>query len=401
MDEEHRFVMIETRNHINDGTEKKLVRYQLGNHLGSTAMELDQTGRVINYEEYHPYGTTAYQAVDKTIKAAAKRYRYTGMERDEESGLEYHSARYYMPWLGRWCSVDPLADKYPSLSSYIYCANNPIRNIDHDGKLIHTISPSAAEAFEAYLKSFGTTEKFDFKGAFGISVDKSTHKYFGAKMTQKDFEKKFKAVIGEKPNREKLEEAYLIHLKLTSHETVEIDVFYADQESSTELTDTSKIETPHDLNTGRSDFTNPLFNEPESELLNVLGFDQECFTDTTKNSKSGSILVDKIEGFTGTINYNPQLLNILKVVTPKGTDIKELEDAFLKNEGDDEGTNWKRFAFVPHENKRKGSKYIPHAGTIVINATNLEVDEIANIVGEALQNTEMKLQNTEMKSNIR
>jgi RHS repeat-associated protein len=66
------------------------------------------SAKVISYEEYHPYGATAYQAQNATIKAAAKRYRYTGMERDEESGLEYHSARYYLPWLGRWLSCDPL-----------------------------------------------------------------------------------------------------------------------------------------------------------------------------------------------------------------------------------------------------------------------------------------------------
>ena len=63
--------------------------------------------KVISYEEYHPFGTTAYQAKNNDIKSAAKRYRYTGMERDEETGLEYHSARYYLPWLGRWLSADP------------------------------------------------------------------------------------------------------------------------------------------------------------------------------------------------------------------------------------------------------------------------------------------------------
>ncbi|MBI3398310.1 MAG: insecticidal toxin complex protein [Deltaproteobacteria bacterium] len=110
MDKQHRFVMIETRNDVDDDTEKHLVRYQLHNHLGSASLELDGTtdAKVISYEEYHPYGTTAYQAKNAVIKSAAKRYRYTGMERDEESGLEYHSARYYLPWLGRWLSCDLL-----------------------------------------------------------------------------------------------------------------------------------------------------------------------------------------------------------------------------------------------------------------------------------------------------
>src|SRR5690625_7871989 len=126
MEEDHRFVMIETRNEIDDGTEKQLVRYQMGNHLGSASLELNETGKVISYEEYHPFGTTAYQAKNASIKSAAKRYRYTGMERDEETGLEYHSARYYLPWLGRWLSGDPIGIG-DGVNVFCYTTNNPIK----------------------------------------------------------------------------------------------------------------------------------------------------------------------------------------------------------------------------------------------------------------------------------
>jgi hypothetical protein len=70
-----------------------LYRYQYGNHLGSVGLECDDTGQTISYEEFHPYGTTAFAARNGAVRAAAKRYRYTGMERDEESGLAYHTAR--------------------------------------------------------------------------------------------------------------------------------------------------------------------------------------------------------------------------------------------------------------------------------------------------------------------
>ncbi|MCB9300535.1 MAG: hypothetical protein H6566_07795 [Lewinellaceae bacterium] len=132
LEEGHRFVMVETRNDINDGTEKHLVRYQLHNHLGSAALELDAGAQVISYEEYHPYGTTAYQAKNATIRSAAKRYRYTGMERDEETGLEYHSARYYLPWLGRWCSADPIGVG-DGVNVYEYSKSSPINNYDKNG----------------------------------------------------------------------------------------------------------------------------------------------------------------------------------------------------------------------------------------------------------------------------
>ncbi len=132
MDKQHRFVMIETRNDVDDGTEKHLVRYQLHNHLGSASLELDETAQVISYEEYHPYGTTAYQAKNSAIKSAAKRYRYTGMERDEESGLNYHGARYYATLLTRWVSCDP-AGLLDGINLFAYGSSNPIRLIDRNG----------------------------------------------------------------------------------------------------------------------------------------------------------------------------------------------------------------------------------------------------------------------------
>jgi RHS repeat-associated protein len=134
MDQGHRFLMVETRNDVDDGTEKQLVRYQLNNHLGSAAVELDGTtaAKVISYEECHPFGTTAYQAINAAIKSAAKRYRYTGMERDEETGLEYHSARYYLPWLGRWLNADQIGVK-GGVNIYAYVNNNPVMKFDPSG----------------------------------------------------------------------------------------------------------------------------------------------------------------------------------------------------------------------------------------------------------------------------
>ena len=62
-----------------------------------------------------------------------KRYRYTGKERDEESGFYYHGARYYAPWLGRWLATDPLESKYAGLSPYNYGFNNPVKWTDSTG----------------------------------------------------------------------------------------------------------------------------------------------------------------------------------------------------------------------------------------------------------------------------
>ena len=132
MDDQQRIALAETRTQGTDESLEHVVRYQLGNHLGSASLELDGDAQVITYEEYHPYGTTSYQAVHGDIEVCAKRYRYTAMERDEETGLNYHSARYYAVWLGRWVSCDPMG-LASGVNIYRYASCNPTRNKDRSG----------------------------------------------------------------------------------------------------------------------------------------------------------------------------------------------------------------------------------------------------------------------------
>ncbi|MBL0317458.1 MAG: RHS repeat-associated core domain-containing protein [Flavobacteriales bacterium] len=160
VDGSQRMVLIEhITQSLNYTAGTTLYRYQYSNHLGSASLELDEQCRIISYEEYHPYGTTAYQAVDKHINTNAKRYRYTGMERDEESGMAYHTARYYLPWLGRWLSCDPDRLK-DGINIYCYVNNNPINFNDQDGK--------EAKPERTFLKS-------EFKGAMVESMHQTVN----------------------------------------------------------------------------------------------------------------------------------------------------------------------------------------------------------------------------------
>lgn len=132
MDGESRILMIETEK-LNDDTQQAGViaqRWQLSDHLGTCAIELDETGNLLSYEEMHAYGTTAWHW--RASGVSHKRYRYTGMERDEESGLQYHSARYYLPWLGRWLSCDDFWAPGDSPFSYVEC--HPVGKIDKEGQ---------------------------------------------------------------------------------------------------------------------------------------------------------------------------------------------------------------------------------------------------------------------------
>ncbi|KAL1842622.1 hypothetical protein VTJ49DRAFT_4670 [Mycothermus thermophilus] len=103
-----------------------LDRYQAG-----PGLELDDDGRLVTYEEYSPFGTAVYSAVRRDVEAP-RAYRFARYEHDRETGLYHCGARYYMPWLGRWTSPDPLGDvNGPNL--FAYCVNNPVGADDHDG----------------------------------------------------------------------------------------------------------------------------------------------------------------------------------------------------------------------------------------------------------------------------
>ncbi len=133
-DDQKCIAIVETKT-VKDGHQQvnpiSLSRYQIDNHLGSSSLELNKNGETISYEEYYPFGTTSYQSRNHDI--SQKRYRYTGKERDEETGLYYYGARYYAAWLGRWASTDPamFVDGY---NLYVYTTNNPIRFIDKKGE---------------------------------------------------------------------------------------------------------------------------------------------------------------------------------------------------------------------------------------------------------------------------
>jgi RHS repeat-associated protein len=102
------------------------VKYHLGDHLGSSSVVIDENGAWVNREEYFPYGETSFGSF------ARKRYRFTGKEQDEESGLYYHGARYYASRLLRWVNCDP-AGMVDGSNLYQYTTNNSVRFHDPTG----------------------------------------------------------------------------------------------------------------------------------------------------------------------------------------------------------------------------------------------------------------------------
>ncbi|MFZ4413400.1 MAG: RHS repeat domain-containing protein [Bacteroidales bacterium] len=118
-------------------------------HLGSSSFITDAGGNATQHLQYLPYGELF---VDQRNDAAYNTpYKFSAKEKDEETGYSYFGARYLNPEFSIWLSVDPLTDKYPALSSYMYCAGNPVRFIDPDGREIDPFSSKGLGIFRKYI----------------------------------------------------------------------------------------------------------------------------------------------------------------------------------------------------------------------------------------------------------
>ncbi len=124
--------------------------YYLKDHLGSVRAVVNASGTVLETRDYYPFGL---EMPGRSFVSGTKaKENFTGHELDAESGLIYAGARYYMPNIGRWTSVDPLADQYPAWSPYNYTLNNPLRFVDPHGKapVLPWVLRGAWSAYRAY-----------------------------------------------------------------------------------------------------------------------------------------------------------------------------------------------------------------------------------------------------------
>ena len=108
-------------------------RYFVTDHLGSVRAVVNDEGEVLERNDYYPFGLRWNNAGQQVTD---NRYRYNGKEDQAFAGLPYldYGARMYDPHLVVWHGVDPLSEKYYPISPYSFCANNPIKFVDSDGR---------------------------------------------------------------------------------------------------------------------------------------------------------------------------------------------------------------------------------------------------------------------------
>ena len=119
------------RTNPNGGQEQDVYFYH-SDHLDSASWITDHTGQPVQHLQYLPFGEPY---INQRLTGYNERFTFTGKERDEETGYGYFGARYmYHELTTMWLSIDPMSDKYPSISPYAYCAWNPVKLVDPDGR---------------------------------------------------------------------------------------------------------------------------------------------------------------------------------------------------------------------------------------------------------------------------
>lgn len=106
--------------------------FYIKDYQGNIRVVLNQNNQPVELNSYYPYGALMAATATEGIQP----YKYSAKGLDRENGLDLYDsqARHYAPIIPRTTTMDPLAEKYYSLSPYLWCAGNPLRYIDFDGR---------------------------------------------------------------------------------------------------------------------------------------------------------------------------------------------------------------------------------------------------------------------------
>ena len=107
--------------------------YYVNDYQGNVRFVVDGNGTIEQRNDYYAYGGPWG---DNAINQGFQPFKYNGKELDRMHGLDWYDygARMYDPAMGLFTQIDPLAEQYPHLNPYQYCAGNPVKYVDPDGK---------------------------------------------------------------------------------------------------------------------------------------------------------------------------------------------------------------------------------------------------------------------------
>lgn len=175
-------------------TQDKKYYFYVHDHLGNNRIVADTKGNVVQSTEYYPFGLQYADGTGQEKQA----YKYNGKEFDQMHGLNWYdyAARQYDPVVPHLPTPDPHSENYYSWSPYVYVGNNPILNIDPDGK--DYWSTNDPNQIRAFLNSVGAgSNTHDFTG-----WNHATDAEFSANLTYNDETNKFYTSYGTVENGE-------------------------------------------------------------------------------------------------------------------------------------------------------------------------------------------------------
>ncbi len=142
-----------------------VVSYYLKDHLGSTRTLLTSSGTAAATYDYWPYGEVLATGGTDTTP-----FKFTGHERDSESGLDFMQYRTYGPERLGFLQVDPAAEKYPGLSPYVYSGGNPLKFWDPDGRLFYFVNQKTGKIVQINDRGGSKVDHF-YVGTTSDGVD--------------------------------------------------------------------------------------------------------------------------------------------------------------------------------------------------------------------------------------
>ena len=116
--------------------------YNITDHLGNVRMVVDEVGTPLQVNHFDPFGNELDMSLASNLighdpvlagTTDINPYKYGGKEWDASLSMYDFSARLYHPAIGRFTTMDPLCEKYYSVSPYAYCNNNPVNLVDPEG----------------------------------------------------------------------------------------------------------------------------------------------------------------------------------------------------------------------------------------------------------------------------
>ena len=176
---------------------EQLIFFYHPDHLGSTSLVTDNSGNVVQSVAYIPYGEVFVEERNGTWNTP---YLFNGKELDEETGLYYYGARYLNPTNGMWLSTDPLFEKYVGMSPYNYCAGNPVKLVDPDGRTwcLREVDGALEIYYDRKVRSQADADNL-YKGKDVISMSNNTS-LFGFTFINDDKDNKYGKVYDSSGN---------------------------------------------------------------------------------------------------------------------------------------------------------------------------------------------------------